>query len=357
MKLAFPGNIDEFESAIEILLREANVGIRYRIINEIRNTFDVTEQLLLKRELENSKKAKKILSYLASYKEYHGATIYAAENSINMLIDMGYSYGVGFNEFDKMLERMVQELKAKKIDGNHVLRYLPHIVIIPFLLRAGVRESWMIEFVKDRIDVIYSFVKQKNYDIYDDIRRYKAIPKNFWGRPIIRPELYEQGQIMLPLEYDIYGFASMYTELEKEYKRKIDEVIIYIMDRKFREIVDGYGVLSDRKNYWALGWDPKPTDLEKEYCYNPLLLKMELISKFEVAIKSEWFLQALNKIEAYKGENGLYHYPKNYLTEKDSCWILGNHMGVGENRRNRNALVYEGIFRTLIIKNNLKKFL
>jgi len=83
---------------------------------------------------------------------------------------------------------------------------------------------------------------------------------------------------------------------------------------------------------------------------------MGLLSNFEVATKSEWFLQALKIVERYKDDNGLYHFPKNYLTEKDSCWILGNHMGVGENRRNKNALIHEGTFRALVIKNNLKNF-
>ena len=50
------------------------------------------------------------------------------------------------------------------------------------------------------------------------------------------------------------------------------------MDKNFQRIADTYGVLTDKKNYWALGWDPKPTDLEKEYCYNPLLLKMMMDS-------------------------------------------------------------------------------
>ena len=342
--------------AIQILLKEANVAIKYRVIGEICNEYSTTEYARLKAELRNSEEIKRLLEYLSNHKELHGATLYAAENTINMLIDRGYLYGVGFDEFDRILENLVQEVKVRKIEENHVLRYLPYIVIIPFLLRAGVRENWMIEFVKERIDTIYSFIKRKDYDIYDDINIYKGIPKSFQDRPIIRPELYEHGQIKLPLEYDVYGFASIYNELNQEYKNRIDEIIIYIMDVNFKKIVDGYGILVDKKKYWALGWTPKLVDLEKEYCNNPLLLKLELFSNFEVAVRAEWFLQAMELIEKYKYDNDLYNYPKNYLTEKDSCWVLGNHMGIGENRRSKNALIYEGTFRTLLIKNNLKKF-
>ena len=349
-------SMQAYEKTMGILLKEANPAIKYRIIGGIYNGGSTTECLQLKSKLQNIEKAKQLLVYLENKKEYHGATLYAAENSINMLVDMGYTYGLGFVEFDRILKSLVQEVKMTKVEGNHVLRYLPNIVMIPFLLRAGIRENWMIDFIKERIDVIYSFIKERNYDIYDDEIWYRGIPNNFKGRPIIRPELYEDGQIKLPLEYDIYGFASIRNELLQHYKNKVDEIITYIMEDKFRQIADGYGVLSNNKKYWALGWDPKPTDLEKEYLYNPLLLKMELLSNFEIATQKEWFLQALELVETYKDENGLYHYPKNYLTEKNSCWILGNHMGIGENRRNRNAIVYEGTFRTLIIKNNLKKF-
>mgnify|MGYP003298225856 CR=1 FL=1 len=50
-----------FEKAIEILLREAGAAIRYRILNEICNTHNITERIQLKRELEDSEKAKRIL--------------------------------------------------------------------------------------------------------------------------------------------------------------------------------------------------------------------------------------------------------------------------------------------------------
>ena len=82
---------------------------------------------------------------------------------------------------------------------------------------------------------------------------------------------------------------------------------------------------------------------------------MELLSNFAIASQTKWFSQALEIIEAYKDDNGIYRYPAEYLVEKNACWILGNHMSLGENRRKKNALALEGTFRTLIIFNNLKK--
>ena len=57
----------------------------------------------------------------------------------------------------------------------------------------------------------------------------------------------------------------------------------------------------------------------------------------------------------YVDENGIYHFPKEFLTEKDSCWILGCHMGLGESRRKKNALELEGTFRAIMLINRIMK--
>lgn len=336
-------------NVIDFLLEKSDVAIRYRVTRDLCESSNSSEINRLQNELMNSERVVHLLDCLKNHKEYHGATLYAIENSLNMLVDMGLQYGNGFDEFDHIVKALSDKAKNRMIDNQHVLGYLSHIVVIPFLLRAGIRDKWLLEFTKERINTIYDFIIQNDYDIYDDISKYKSIPKSFQNRPIIRPSLYKNGKIKFPLEYDIYGFASLMPELNIEYQCKINEIISYILDDRFYAIEDGYGILSDRKNYWAMGWDPKPTNLTKEYPYNPLLLKMDLMSKFSSATNSTWFMQALELIGQYVDEKGFYHYPKNYLTEKDSCWILGNHMSLGENRRKKYSLVIEGTCRTLLI--------
>lgn len=66
-------------------------------------------------------------------------------------------------------------------------------------------------------------------------------------------------------------------------------------------------------------------------------------------------MQAFELMGRYADENGIYYYPKNYLTEKDSCWILGNHMSLGENRRQKYSMATEGTCRTLLIIKKLTK--
>jgi len=137
---------------------------------------------------------------------------------------------------------------------------------------------------------------------------------------------------------------------------KAKSTILFIyLDSRFQAIKDGYGILADKKRYWAMGWDPKPTDLRKDYRCNPILLKLDLLGRFSVAANSEWFTQALKLINEYTDESGIYHFPKSFLTEKDSNWILGSHMGLGENRRRKDALTIEGTFRALVIMKNILK--
>lgn len=241
------------------------------------------------------------------------------------------------------------------INNNHVLGQLSHIVIVPFLMRAGMRESWMMKFFFDRVELIHSFVKKKQYNFYKEQSTHKNIPDSFKNRPIIREELYVDGKISFPLEYDIYAFAAVYQEVGTNVRRQIDDIIEYIMDERFLLIEDGYGILCKDSNYWAMGWDPKPTDLSKYHKYNPLLLKADLLATFPQVITSKWFASIMESLQQYADKNGMYHFPKEFLTEKDSCWILGCHMGIGENRRKKKSLDLEGTFRAIMLINKIDK--
>ena len=340
---------NKYGNAIDYLTEKGNVVIRYRVMSELLEDTGGEDISKLQKEILISDRYMKLIEFLKNRKEYHGATIYAVENSLNMLVDMGVRYSSGFSEFDKVVEEIVDEVKNRQIDSDHVLRYLSHIVAISFLLRAGIYDDYLLEFVKDRIATIYGFTIQNRYDIYDNISKLKGIPKSFQNRPIIWANLYENGKFCFPLEYDIYGLAYASGKLSGDFQRKINGIIRYIMDSRFQSIADGYGVLYDQKGYWAMGWDPKPTDIDKDFKYNPILLKLDLLGRFPAAVNTEWFARAIELINRYAYTDGIYKFPSSYLTEKDSCWILGNHMGLGENRRQKDALTIEGTFRALKI--------
>ncbi len=184
---------------------------------------------------------------------------------------------------------------------------------------------------------------------------FKNIPESFRNRSIIREELYMGGRICFPLEYDIHGCAAIYQDAEESVKQQIDDIIEYIIDDRFQMIEDGYGILQKQNNYWDMGWDPKPTDLNKYHKYNPVLLKAELLVPFPQVKSSKWFATIMEQLHQYMDENGIYHFPKEFLTEKNSNWILGCHMGLGENRRKRAALEIEGTFRAIVLLDKMDK--
>jgi len=84
-----------------------------------------------------------------------------------------FQYGKGFSEFDEVINELADEARELPVDKNHVLRHLSHIVVVPFLLRAGFRDEWVKEFTIKRICLIHDFVTLNQYDIYDDILKYK----------------------------------------------------------------------------------------------------------------------------------------------------------------------------------------
>jgi len=192
-------------NVIDFLLDKSDVAIKYRVIRDLCEDTNSNELYRAQDILINSERVIHLLECLKNHKEYHGATLYAVENSLNMLVDMGLQYGNGFKEFDDIVKSIANETQNRIIDNNHVLGYLSHIVVVPFLLRAGIREEWLIEFVKDRINIICDFITQNDYDIYDDVAEYKRIPKSFQNRPIICPclTLSPTSFVILPL----YKFA------------------------------------------------------------------------------------------------------------------------------------------------------
>jgi len=88
------------ENAIDFLLDKSNVAIKYRVLRDLCDNSNSKDLIRLQDELINSERSIHLLECLKNRKEYHGATLYAVENSLNMLVDMGFQYGKGFEDFD-----------------------------------------------------------------------------------------------------------------------------------------------------------------------------------------------------------------------------------------------------------------
>ncbi|HCI21811.1 MAG TPA: hypothetical protein DE176_04655 [Clostridiales bacterium] len=76
-----------------------------------------------------------------------------------------------------------------------------------------------------------------------------------------------------------------------------------------------------------------------------VLHRMELLAQFPEAVASHWFQKHLALLRQYRQADGMYLLPKAALVEKETNWVSGGHMGLGENRRTKDAALVLGSFR------------
>lgn len=79
------------ENVVNFLLDNSDVAIRYRVKRDLCENTDVNELNKVQNELVDSKRVIHLLDCLKNHKEYHGATLYAVENSLNMQMKKAFS--------------------------------------------------------------------------------------------------------------------------------------------------------------------------------------------------------------------------------------------------------------------------
>lgn len=186
-------------------------------------------------------------------------------------------------------------------------------------------------------------------------------PPNWLETPVVRAE-YDPGgnEKPLPNIWDIYTLAYLPEDCKSiELREQTSKIIEYVLDERFQALPWGYGLLffTANKRYYGCGWSPRLPGLhgfEDPLDQGTMVLYVELTSHFVEARNSTWFKRCLEHLEAFKTETGTYCFPKNYLQEKkDQGFVCGASMGLGENRRRKNALEIESTFRMLLIKKRI----
>jgi hypothetical protein len=229
------------------------------------------------------------------------------------------------------------------------------------LARAGyLSESAVRETILERLDVIHNFVKNGDYSIYADKTGFRGIPGAFEHYPLVHPDLYPNGNFALPWIYDIFAFKTVYVGIRDELLRdKIDDVISYIMHPAYQKLHDGYGVVCTGKkrynmmgwNVWLPGFDGMHADGYKMGC---LVQRLELLSFFPNILSSVWFRSNLTCLEEYLTDCGTYRFPGYFMKEKKNTYfVTGGHMGLGENRRRKSAFEIESTLWAMKIARNM----
>ena len=341
------------QNTINFLLDNAGPVIKYRTITELIETDDQNLIEAAKKELLQYSETKKRFNYLRSkeklgdFNGVHGALDCHLENSLPMLLDFGVRKGM--TEFDEIMYPVIKRLQKKCFPENHVFSKFIHIIIVPFLYKAGFREKWIKNFINNRLETLYNFTVQKDYDIYDN-NEYKGMPPSFQDRKVIKPNLYTNGEIKFPLIYDIYGLSEMIKDADKLTLEKIETIIDYILDSRYSQLANGYGILlNGNRRYLAMGWDAKLPQDTDDILSSLSLHRLELMANFNNAVNHNWFQEKYKKLKQYNTQNGTFILPKTALQERKGCWVIGRHMSLGENRRKKLSAELESTFRVLKI--------
>lgn len=343
---------------MERVYAEADVVIQYRMVKSFMNASASALLAELEARLIQNDKVQKRFEYLNSKEKLHdsngihGSTSKHLENALPMLLDFGFYRGIRL--FDDAMQSIMNRIQKYEHCEKTLNTEFMKIIIYPFISQAGYATESIETYMWQRLDTLHAFTSKKNYDLYD-ASPYSGIPKNFSNRRVLKPELYKDNIISFPLIYDLNLLVVLSKNADSETQEKIDTVIRYLLEDAYDAIDEGYGLLvTGPRRYLAMGWDAKLPLSHNGELTSRMLHTLELMSHFKVAIHHNWFKQVYALCETYKDEQGMYHFPKETMIDRESNWIYGNHLSYGENRRKKEALVLESTFKMICIQKNME---
>lgn len=371
----------EHRDLIEWLLQEGGPAIRYRTAVELIVNQDVGENERLTNALLQTEKVQWLLKQMDNFgpiqhvnigvlNALHGMKPTCLENVIARLLECGLRAGVPV--FDAKLERFRQYVtnplvrqalehpENPTVDGWRAVFIA--IILASYFMHGGYDYAEIAEFVERRIDRLARLAAERNYAIHLREIELDGLPKQWAGKPIIRPEMDPTvGAKPLPLIHDIYACAYMPTErLSEQTRQKLNELIAYVTDDRYRSFPPGYGYLwlkTKRRMCYACGWNLDLPDLDTPdpFAQRKIVQRLELLARFPTARQSSWFQQGIQLLETFRTERGTYCFPRPYLLEKDAGYYVGGeYMGLEENRRTVKAVELESTFRMLLLKELIK---
>lgn len=365
------------DSSMQWLMEAGGPVIRYRTARELAGIDDPARLKALSTPLLESEKTRWLLAQMDQFgpltrvdarvfNALHGMKATCLENVIPRLIERGLHAGIRI--FDEKMERFRQYVdnplvrqalddpENPTVEGGRAVFIA--ILLASYFLRAGYRHDEVLQFVARRAETISRVTAARDYSIYLPESERKGLPKQWIGKPILRPEMEPtSGSNPLPLIHDIYAFAFLPSELTSEKTRQqIENILAYVLDDKYRAFPWGYGYIWSKANprfCYGCGWS---VDLPRLGSQNPYELRkivprMELMAHFSKAHFSAWFQEGMGLLETFRTERGTYYFPPAYLIEqKDGYYVGGNCLGLEDNRKTATALELESTFRMLLIK-------
>jgi len=258
--------------------------------------------------------------------------------------DLGFRAGVPvFDEKMEYVAEIFRYLDAYAAEYEYC--YYHPIMLHCFFFIAGYTYPEVIASLEQRLDAIHTSAKERIFDIYQDDSKLRKKPQSWADVGVLKDELNPFSKFVekpLPTVYDIRALAYYQDMCSSPDKRaKINDIIAYILEPKFQEIREGYGILwvKDKRIYQACGWSPTlplyKTPNNPAHVLYGLLDYLPFMSKFEIARQSKWFADCLQYLDQYKTESGTYLFPKEYLHKKyvDKAYLSEANMALKRNER------------------------
>lgn len=290
--------------------------------------------------------------------QLHGSRPTAIENVLGKLAELGLHAGMAALDecmapFNAFLQR--------RLNHCEFTRFLERIVasIIAWgLLRSGYGESeTMQEFAPCYVALIHPIAADGVYEIHADESELAGLPKAWAGKPILRPAIMDR--YYLPLIHDLYVFAYLPSSINVGVTaQQINDIVSYVLDPRFQALPDGFGYGWDqaKRTCYSWGWSPHlpgyaADGFDAAALPASAVQRIELMARFPFARRTRWFQEAVQHLESFRTDRGTYCFPASYLREEPSgYYVSGYYMGLGENRRSRQALEIESTFRMLRLK-------
>lgn len=284
--------------------------------------------------------------------DIHGSHDYRMENILGKCWILGLSRKIDQFAENIMfildyLNKHINYVPEKGLSFGTIYHYRDQEkVLCSFLPFLGYHDDRaVVHITKQRIECLYKFTCRKYYDVYVDGASLKGVKKE-WQPYIINPDLYADGHISLPDMHDMLLFAGMYSFLSNEDRDKVEVIVSWLFGDAYQNIISRYGYFyipggsySAKAVIFKLHLldfqSAEFTELPKAE-FVSLIFNVFVLSHFKSARESEWFLMALTYLERYRLQSGHYRFPSYMISEKpDSYVIMGGHMNVGENKRNK----------------------
>ncbi|MBD3286918.1 hypothetical protein GF359_09760 [candidate division WOR-3 bacterium] len=341
------------DKAIEILLSEASVPIRWRVEREILGR-DKPETVT-RSELAQWPQVIKNLNLLAGdcrFNFLHSSFDYALENICGELHDLGVRMGDG--DLDHRIILYLDKLERIKKSDMPFAGFNASIITAAATLVGFEDHPEVQKQVMDRLNFIYEFVEKFDPEVFY-IPDPSDMSKIWKGKnEMVNFDIYDSNRgLSLPTIHDLYAWTGI---TDSVLRQKADKLVSFILSPEYQErIKPGFGTVKvNSGRYRGMGWSVHVPDWNGEpdvMNLSTVFRFMEALIRFKSVKSHPWIKRTLAWLDSFTGEDGLCWIPKDSLKgSSPSYWVTGGRISLEPKPRTYRKRVLEATFRLHLIK-------